>query len=177
MNNWGTTGGVDQFVEWSPTASAHQHFFTDAGCRAMYRASVAAVINRVNSISGRRCLLRATSGACMHALRCPGGHVEYAWCARGSFQKDSASVLHSCTGIVTTPRSLVRPPQGDMLHNMHSANCMHVCSCKHSKLREHVEHEFLSALHISSMPASTAWLHTVTMRVPGSLLAESVDTT
>ena len=59
VNNWGTTGGVDQFVAWSPTASIHQHFFTDAGCRAMYRASVAAVVNRVNSINGRRCLLGA----------------------------------------------------------------------------------------------------------------------
>ena len=76
VSNWGTTGGVDQFVAWSPTASTHQHFFTDAGCRAMYRASVAAVINRVNSINGRRCLLRAAPSACMHVLRCDGEYGE-----------------------------------------------------------------------------------------------------
>ena len=69
VNNWGTTGGVDQFVAWSPTASTHQHFFTDAGCRAMYRASVAAVINRINSINGRRCLRKEAPSACMRALR------------------------------------------------------------------------------------------------------------
>lgn len=133
MNNWGTTGGVDQFVAWSPTASVHQHFFTDAGCRAMYRASVAAVINRINSISGRRCLLIAAPSAYMHALRCPGEHVENDLVVQEVvWLIDSASVLHSCTGTVTIPQSLVRPPQGDMLHNVHS-HCMHVCLCKHSK--------------------------------------------
>ena len=54
VNNWGVTGGVDEFVAWSPIAAIHQHFFTDPACRAMYRATAAAVIGRINSINGRR---------------------------------------------------------------------------------------------------------------------------
>eukprot|EP00884_Botryococcus_braunii_P009399 jgi/Botrbrau1/18460/Bobra.0072s0043.1 len=54
VNNWGTTGGVDEFVAWSGSAQKHQDFYTDATCKSLYKAYVKAIIQRVNSINGRR---------------------------------------------------------------------------------------------------------------------------
>lgn len=53
VNNWSDTGGIDEFVKWSGGGD-HTKFYTDPSCRQMYKAHVAAVINRVNSINGRR---------------------------------------------------------------------------------------------------------------------------
>ena len=53
-NNWNSTGSVDQFVSWSPTASVHEDFFFDGTCMRLYQQYVAAIINRVNVINGRR---------------------------------------------------------------------------------------------------------------------------
>ena len=53
-NNWNSTGSVDQFVSWSPTAAVHEDFFKDSTCMQLYQQYAAAVINRVNTINGRR---------------------------------------------------------------------------------------------------------------------------
>jgi mannan endo-1,4-beta-mannosidase len=51
-NNWDDFGGMNQYVAWSPTASSHDEFYTDAAARAMYRDYVQHVLNRVNSLTG-----------------------------------------------------------------------------------------------------------------------------
>jgi mannan endo-1,4-beta-mannosidase len=53
VNNWVDYGGMDQYVAWSPTASAHDDFYTDDSCRAWYVDHAAAVIGRVNTRNGR----------------------------------------------------------------------------------------------------------------------------
>ena len=53
-NNWNSTGSVDQFVSWSPTASVHEDFFNDPTCMQLYQQYASAIINRVNYINGRR---------------------------------------------------------------------------------------------------------------------------
>ena len=55
IDNWQLTDGVDQIVKWSGTASSHEAFFSDANCMQLYRDTAAAILNRVNSINGRRC--------------------------------------------------------------------------------------------------------------------------
>jgi mannan endo-1,4-beta-mannosidase len=54
INNWGTTGGIDEFVAWSGSAKRHQDFYTDATCKSLYKAHVKTIIQRINSINGRR---------------------------------------------------------------------------------------------------------------------------
>ncbi|DBA99225.1 hypothetical protein WJX82_007713 [Trebouxia sp. C0006] len=53
-NNWNSTGSVDQFVSWSPTAHVHEDFFSDPTCMQLYQQYASAIINRVNYINGRR---------------------------------------------------------------------------------------------------------------------------
>ncbi|DBA95832.1 TPA: hypothetical protein ACH3X1_001379 [Trebouxia sp. C0004] len=53
-NNWNSTGSVDQFVSWSPTAQVHEDFFNDPTCMQLYQQCASAIINRVNYINGRR---------------------------------------------------------------------------------------------------------------------------
>ena len=53
-NNWNSTGSVDQFVSWSPTASTHEDFFQDDNCKQLYKQYAAAIVNRVNYLNGRR---------------------------------------------------------------------------------------------------------------------------
>ena len=53
-NNWNSTGSVDQFVSWSPSATVHEDFFKDPTCMQLYQQYVAAILNRVNYINGRR---------------------------------------------------------------------------------------------------------------------------
>lgn len=57
VDNWQATGGVDQFVKWSGSATTHAQFFSDPNCMQLYKNTVAAVVNRVNSINGRTCAL------------------------------------------------------------------------------------------------------------------------
>ena len=49
--NWGDTGSVDQFVGWAG-AGGHSSFFTDPRVRSLYLDHVAAIANRVNTITG-----------------------------------------------------------------------------------------------------------------------------
>ena len=51
-SNWGDIGSVDEYVQWSPTADAHDAFFSDGPAREAYLAHAAAVTGRVNSITG-----------------------------------------------------------------------------------------------------------------------------
>ncbi len=53
VNNWDDYGGMNQYVAWSSTASAHDDFYTDAECKAVYKQYVADVLNRVNTFNGR----------------------------------------------------------------------------------------------------------------------------
>lgn len=52
VDNWSHFGGMDKYVEWSPTASAHDEFYTDAYCKQWYKNYVNYFLNRVNSITG-----------------------------------------------------------------------------------------------------------------------------
>lgn len=52
VNNWPEYGGVPQYLEWSPTASEHADFFTDAECKDIYKDYVTYVLNRTNTITG-----------------------------------------------------------------------------------------------------------------------------
>jgi len=52
IDNWDHFGGMDKYVEWSPTASTHDHFYTDSYCRQWYKNYVNYFLNRVNSITG-----------------------------------------------------------------------------------------------------------------------------
>ena len=45
-------GGMDQYVEWSPTASTRDDFYDDANCRNYYKDHVYTVLNRVNTFNG-----------------------------------------------------------------------------------------------------------------------------
>ena len=54
IDNWDQTNGVDKYVKWSGTAAGHDQFFSDANCMTLYKNTVATIINRVNTISGRR---------------------------------------------------------------------------------------------------------------------------
>ena len=63
VDNWQATGGVDQFVKWSGSTITHQQFFSDGNCMQLYKNTVAAIVNRVNSINGRTCALSPLSPA------------------------------------------------------------------------------------------------------------------
>lgn len=52
IDNWNNFGGMDKYVEWSPTASSHDEFYTDAYCKQWYKNYVNYFLNRVNSITG-----------------------------------------------------------------------------------------------------------------------------
>ncbi|HEY7954461.1 MAG TPA: hypothetical protein VII38_04175 [Polyangia bacterium] len=60
-NYWPDYGGVDAYLRWAglPTGSggawgARDRFFTDARVQALYRAHVARLLNRVNTVTGVR---------------------------------------------------------------------------------------------------------------------------
>jgi mannan endo-1,4-beta-mannosidase len=53
VNNWDDYGGMNQYVAWSGTASAHDDFYTDANCRTWYKNHVSTVLNRANTFNGR----------------------------------------------------------------------------------------------------------------------------
>lgn len=52
VDNWNSFGGIDKYVEWSPTANSHDDFYTDATCKQWYKNYVSAVLNRVNTYTG-----------------------------------------------------------------------------------------------------------------------------
>lgn len=51
-DNWYPVGGMDEYVERSPTAREHQDFFTDDGAKALFKSHVRTLLNRKNSING-----------------------------------------------------------------------------------------------------------------------------
>lgn len=53
VNYWPDYGGMDQYVAWSGTAERRDDFYTDSGCRAMFRDHIAAVVGRTNRLTGR----------------------------------------------------------------------------------------------------------------------------
>jgi mannan endo-1,4-beta-mannosidase len=52
VNNWADYGGMDQYVAWSATATAHDDFYTDADCRAWYKNHATTMVSRVNTLNG-----------------------------------------------------------------------------------------------------------------------------
>ena len=52
VDNWSNFGGMDKYVEWSPTASSHDEFYTDTYCKQRYKDYVNYFLNRTNSITG-----------------------------------------------------------------------------------------------------------------------------
>src|SRR5262249_4330335 len=53
VNNWPDYGGMDQYVEWSQSAAAHDDFYTDPLCKEWYRAHVARVLTRINTFTAK----------------------------------------------------------------------------------------------------------------------------
>jgi len=51
IDNWSEVGGVDEMVKWAGRRE-HEDFFTDDGLKDMYKQRVAAVVGRVNSMTG-----------------------------------------------------------------------------------------------------------------------------
>lgn len=52
VNGYPNLGGMDQYVEWSPTAETHNDFYTDDHCRSIYKDYVEYVLTRENTITG-----------------------------------------------------------------------------------------------------------------------------
>lgn len=52
VNNWDDFGGMNKYVEWSPTANSHDDFYTDQWCRDCYKAYVNYFLNRINTYTG-----------------------------------------------------------------------------------------------------------------------------
>jgi mannan endo-1,4-beta-mannosidase len=55
VNNWNDMGGMNQYVQWSPTASSHDDFYTDQWCRDTFKAYINHFLNRVNNFTGVAC--------------------------------------------------------------------------------------------------------------------------
>ena len=100
VDNWQLTDGVDQIVKWSGSAKSHEDFFSDPNCMQLYRNTVAAILNRVNSINGRTCVpcaqlswQPATPGSSMAPLAVPARwfHRRLAIRALGACQRLSIS--------------------------------------------------------------------------------------
>lgn len=53
-DNWNHYGGIPTYVEWSSTAREHDDFYTDQGCRRMYKNYVEYFLNRRNAYTGVR---------------------------------------------------------------------------------------------------------------------------
>jgi len=53
VNNWDDYGGMNQYVEWSPTASSHDQFYTDTNCRNYYKNHINRVLTQVNAYNNR----------------------------------------------------------------------------------------------------------------------------
>lgn len=53
VNNWNEFGGMNQYVRWRG-GQYHDEFYTDATIKTWYKAWIAHLLNRKNSITGRR---------------------------------------------------------------------------------------------------------------------------
>jgi len=51
-NNWDDYGGMNWYVNGSPTASAHDQFYTDGQCKTWLKARIWTIVNRLNTYSG-----------------------------------------------------------------------------------------------------------------------------
>lgn len=49
VNNWDAFGGMNAYVNWSPTAQSHDDFYSDPETRAIFRDYIRYVLNRKNS--------------------------------------------------------------------------------------------------------------------------------
>ena len=54
VNYWKAFGGMETYVQWSPTAFERDDFYTDANCRAMFKNHLYAIVNRVNTYTNQR---------------------------------------------------------------------------------------------------------------------------
>lgn len=51
-DNWSHYGGMESYVEWSPTAESHDDFYSDPTCRGLYMDYVRYLLNRRNHYTG-----------------------------------------------------------------------------------------------------------------------------
>jgi len=54
VNNWDDYGGMNQYVAWSPTATLHDDFYTDSNTRTYFQNYITTMVDRVNTVNGRR---------------------------------------------------------------------------------------------------------------------------
>ncbi|MDB2272608.1 cellulase family glycosylhydrolase [Halorubrum ezzemoulense] len=52
VDNWGPSG-IQQYVDWSDTAEAHDEFYTDERAQSLYRDFIKQVVTRTNTITGQ----------------------------------------------------------------------------------------------------------------------------
>ncbi|MGQ9661685.1 MAG: glycoside hydrolase 5 family protein [Kiritimatiellia bacterium] len=53
VNNWDDYGGMQWYVDYSPTAQTHDDFYTDPTCCAWFKDHIFTMANRTNSFNGR----------------------------------------------------------------------------------------------------------------------------
>jgi hypothetical protein len=58
QNHWKFNGGVDEYVQWSPSASTTNDFWADPAARRLYRNHVIRIVNRRN-----RCVAPVTASS------------------------------------------------------------------------------------------------------------------
>lgn len=102
VNYWSDYGGMDQYVEWSPSATTRDDFYIDASCRTWYRDHATTVLNRTNTFNGR--VYREDPAIFAWELanepRCPSdptGAVLTAWIEEMSQHIKSIDPLHMVT--------------------------------------------------------------------------------
>ncbi len=54
VNYWGDYGGMPQYVSWCAPGSSRDAFYTNATCQQLYKNYVSHMLNRVNTLNGRR---------------------------------------------------------------------------------------------------------------------------
>lgn len=54
VNNWTDYGGMDRWTLWRFGYTSHDNFYTDATIRGWFREWIAVLVNRANTVNGRR---------------------------------------------------------------------------------------------------------------------------
>lgn len=54
VNNWNDYGGMNQYVQWSSIPITHDDFYTDDSTKIWYKNHIFRVLNRINTITGRK---------------------------------------------------------------------------------------------------------------------------
>ena len=54
VNNWDDYGGMNQYVNWSISAQNHDDFYVNTEVKNWYKNHISAILNRTNTINGRK---------------------------------------------------------------------------------------------------------------------------